>query len=250
MLVGINTHKNSYRKPVHPLLTAGKTEIYFFIYFTGFFNCQIQVQDLGKQWHCCHCHQRKISACTSHSSLSPSSIRVGNWLFPPWHAAEDSGTPAAVWNSSYCCLTRYQKNMKLCETTLQTLFMLQNAPAISDQGTVTQTVMLISYPNNLKGQKNAHSPNRLPHGDTSARVRFGLDNTCQRGDRYFKAKKASQSPRKREFEVFLHISNPFKEQTRTHRPHRLRISGQRDSQGLHIIMQNKNIGKEIFIKKY
>lgn len=50
MLVGINTHKNSYGKPVHPLLTAGKTAILIFIFFL---NCQIQVQESGKQSQCC-----------------------------------------------------------------------------------------------------------------------------------------------------------------------------------------------------
>lgn len=142
MPVGINTHKNSYRKPVHPLLTAQKTGISFFIYFTAFFNCQTQVQDLGKQWHCCHHHQKQISACTSHSSLSLSSTRDGNRLFPPLGTLlRTAAHRLPIWISSYCSLTRYQKNMKLCQTRLRTLFMLQNAPAISDQGTVTQTVM-------------------------------------------------------------------------------------------------------------
>lgn len=87
MLVGINTHKNSYGKPVHPLLTAGKTGI-FYLFILIFLTARYRFRSLGSSRIAAPTtelagNQRQIPACTSSSSLSPSSIGDWNWLCLP-----------------------------------------------------------------------------------------------------------------------------------------------------------------------
>lgn len=140
MLVGINTHKNSYGKPVHPLLTAGKIGIFLFILI--FFNGQIQVQESGKQPHCCPHHrtsrQPETNPCLHLQLLSqPEQHWRLELALPPLsillRTAAHHFLQAFLLLPDYHSFIRYQKKRKICQVRLCTLSTPQNAPVISNQ---------------------------------------------------------------------------------------------------------------------